>query len=95
MSRFQISEEEYEAIKAKEKESKEKQISKRLRILMLRYEGYKVREIAKMYGMRITIVPNMVMTCSGIKYIGLIRMQVIRIGTMRRMAVLSALKRPE
>ena len=59
MSRFQISEEEYEAIKAKEKESKEKQISKRLRILMLRYEGYKVREIAKMYGMRINSISQL------------------------------------
>ena len=52
MSRFQISAEEYEAIKAAEKRVKDKKTSKRLRILMLRYEGYKVAEIAKMYGTR-------------------------------------------
>ena len=52
MSRFQISGEEYEAIKAAEKRVKDKKTSKRLRILMLRYEGYKVADIAKMYGTR-------------------------------------------
>ena len=52
MSRFQISTEEYEAIKSAEKGSKDKRTSKRLRMLMLRYEGYKVEEIAKMYGTR-------------------------------------------
>ena len=52
MSRFQISTEEYEAIKAAEKGSKDKRTSKRLRILMLRYEGYKVADIAKLYGTR-------------------------------------------
>ena len=59
MSRFQISKEEYEAIKGKEKETREKRISKRLRILMLRYEGYKVSEIAKMYGMRINSISQL------------------------------------
>ena len=52
MNRFQISNEEYEAIKVAEKGSKDKRTSKRLRMLMLRYEGYKVEEIAKMYGTR-------------------------------------------
>ena len=52
MSRFQISAEEYEAIKAAGKKVKDKKTSKRLRILMLRYEGYKVADIAKMYGTR-------------------------------------------
>jgi len=52
MNRFQISNEEYEAIKVAEKCSKDKRTSKRLRMLMLRYEGYKVEEIAKMYGTR-------------------------------------------
>ena len=52
MSRFQISAEEYEEIKLAEKGSKDKRTSKRLRMLMLRYEGYKVEEIAKMYGTR-------------------------------------------
>ena len=59
MSRFQISKEEYEAIKEKERETREKRISKRLRILMLRYEGYKVSEIAKMYGMRINSISQL------------------------------------
>ena len=52
MSRFQISKEEYEAVKEAEKGIKDKRSSKRLRILMLRYEGYKVADIAKMYGTR-------------------------------------------
>ena len=47
MSRFQISKEEYEAVKAAEKAVKDKKTSRRLRILMLRYEGYKVADIAK------------------------------------------------
>ena len=59
MSRFQISAEEYEAIKAQEKESKDKRTSKRLRILMLRYEGYKVSEIAKVYGMRVNSISQL------------------------------------
>ena len=52
MSRFQMSTEEYEAVKAAEKTVKDKKTSKRLQILMLRYEGYKVAEIAKMYRTR-------------------------------------------
>ena len=51
MSQFQVSTEEYEAIKQAEKETKDKNISRRLRVLMLRYEGWKVREIAEMLGM--------------------------------------------
>ena len=38
MKRFQITEAEYEAIKAKEAKTKDKNISRRLRVLMLRYE---------------------------------------------------------
>ena len=45
MSRFQISKEEYEAIKLAKKGIKDKRTSKRLRMLMMRYEGYKVEEI--------------------------------------------------
>ena len=52
MSRVQISKEEYEAVKEAEKGIKDKRTSKRLRILMLRYEGYKVADIAKIYGTR-------------------------------------------
>lgn len=36
---YRITEEEYQAIKAKEKETKNKQISKKLKVLMLRYEA--------------------------------------------------------
>ena len=53
MSRFQISAEEYEAIKEAEKGTKDKRISQRLRILMQRYEGRKVKEIAEITGMQI------------------------------------------
>lgn len=48
MKRFQITEAEYEAIKAKEAKTKDKNISRRLRVLMLRYEGKKLDEITKM-----------------------------------------------
>ena len=48
MKRFQITEAEYEAIKAKESATKDKNISRRLLVLMLRYEGKKVEEIAGM-----------------------------------------------
>ena len=44
MKRFQITEAEYEEIKAKESATKDKNISRRLRVLMLRYEGKKVEE---------------------------------------------------
>ena len=59
MSQFQVSTEEYEAIKQAEKETKDKNISRRLRVLMLRYEGWKVREIAKMLGMRINSISQL------------------------------------
>ena len=47
MKRFQITEAEYEAIKAKEAETKDKHVSRRLRVLMLRYEGKTVDEVSK------------------------------------------------
>ncbi len=56
MSLFQLKAEEYEAIKKAEKETRDKNISRRLRILMLRYEGHKVREIAELTGMRINSI---------------------------------------
>lgn len=43
---YQISEEEYQEIKAKEKETRDKRVSKRLKVLMLRYEGKSNSEIA-------------------------------------------------
>ena len=42
---YQITEEEYQEIKGKEKRIKDKRISKRLKVLMLRYEGLKNEEI--------------------------------------------------
>ncbi|MBQ3269451.1 MAG: winged helix-turn-helix domain-containing protein [Clostridia bacterium] len=59
MSRFQISKEEYESIKAAEKKTKDKNVSRRLHILMMRYEGYKVKEIAEITGMRINSISEM------------------------------------
>ena len=50
MNRFQISQEEYNAIARYEANTKSKKLSKNLRILMLRHEGKKVREIAAFYG---------------------------------------------
>lgn len=52
MNQFRISAEEYTAIKAAEQAVKDKRMSKLLHILMMRYEGYKVKEIAKKCGMR-------------------------------------------
>ena len=59
MSRFEISEKEYEAIKEAEKATKDKKTSRRLRILMQRYEGRKVREISEITGMRINSISQM------------------------------------
>lgn len=47
MKRFQITEAEYEAIKAKEAGTKEKNISRRLRALMLWHEGKSLKEIGE------------------------------------------------
>ena len=47
MKRFQITEAEYEAIKAKEAETKDKNVSRRLRALMLWYEGKSLKEIGE------------------------------------------------
>ena len=46
MKRFQITEEEYKAIKAKEATIRDKKISRWLQVLMLRYEGKTVEEIS-------------------------------------------------
>ena len=43
---YQISEEEYQEIKAKEKETRDKRVSQRLKVLMLRYDGKSNSEIA-------------------------------------------------
>lgn len=47
MARFKISEEEYKELYRIEKATKDKKISQRLRVVMMRYEGKKVREIAE------------------------------------------------
>ena len=51
MKRFQLSEEEYEEIKAAEKATKDKNVSRRLRVLMLRHEGNTTTEAGKATGM--------------------------------------------
>ena len=50
MKKYEISKEEYKAIKAKEKAMRDKKISERLKILMFIYEGYEIAEIAKITG---------------------------------------------
>ena len=50
MKRYQISKEEYEALQAAEKATKDKNVSRRLRVLMLCYEGYSAIETAKILG---------------------------------------------
>ena len=59
MSRFQMTAVEYEAVKKAEKETKDKNISRRLRVLMLRYEGHKVAEISEMTGMRVNSISQL------------------------------------
>ena len=51
MKRFAIERPEYERIVAAEKQTQDKQISRRLRILMLRYDGLSNSEIAQKVGL--------------------------------------------
>ena len=51
MKRFKITEGEYIAIKKAERETREKKVSRRLRVLMMRYEGSTTEEAAKATGM--------------------------------------------
>ena len=51
MKRFQMNEEEYKRIQEAEKATKDKNVSRRLRVLMLRYEGNTTTEVAKATGM--------------------------------------------
>lgn len=60
-SRLKITEEEYKAIVAKEKEIKDKNISNRLKVLIMRYEGLKDREIAERLGLHKTSISAMCM----------------------------------
>ena len=59
MKRFQITEAEYEAIKAKEAGTKDKNISRRLRALMLWYEGKSLKQIGEMLGVHAMSVNQM------------------------------------
>ena len=56
MNRFQISEEEYKAIAEQEKRTRDKRISQLLRMLIMRYEGKKVREIAEITGYKVSSI---------------------------------------
>ena len=51
MARFKISEEEYKELCRIEKATKDKNISQRLKVVMMRYEGKKVREIGEALGL--------------------------------------------
>ena len=56
MKRFELKKEEYEAIKEAERATEDKNVSKRLRVLMLRYEGYTAIETARIMGIhRVTV----------------------------------------
>ena len=59
MKRFQITEAEYEAIKAKEAGTKNKNISRRLRALILCYEGKSLKQIGEMLGVHAMSVNQM------------------------------------
>ena len=48
MNRIQITADEYEAVKKAERATKDKNVSRRLRVIKLRYEGYTTTEIARM-----------------------------------------------
>ena len=54
-----MAKEEYESEKAAEKETKEKNISRRLRVLMLRYGGHKAAKISEITGMRINSISQL------------------------------------
>ena len=51
MKRFQITEEEYKGIKEAERQTRDKNVSRRLRVIMMRYEGRTTDEAAKATGM--------------------------------------------
>lgn len=68
MPKFQMSEEEYNAIKALEKRTKDKNISKRLTVLMLRYEGDTIEEVHQKLGLHTSTVSKI---CSRYRQQGL------------------------
>ena len=60
MRRNEISAEEYEKIKAEEKATQDKQISRKLKVLMLRYEGKENKTIAERTGFSETRVSHLI-----------------------------------
>ncbi len=60
MRRNEISAEEYEKIKAEEKATQDKQISRKLKVLMLRYEGKENKTIAERTGFSETRVTHLI-----------------------------------
>lgn len=50
MSKIKITEEEYKQVKELSKKNKDKRIDKRLKVIILRYEGYKNKEIGFITG---------------------------------------------
>ena len=59
MKRFSLSQEEYEQIRRAERRTRDKNVSRRLRVLMLRYEGRALSEIAAEMGMQINSISQM------------------------------------
>jgi transposase len=59
MKRFSLSQEEYEQIRRAERRTRDKNVSRRLRVLMLRYEGRALSEIAAKMGMQINSISQM------------------------------------
>ncbi len=60
MRRNEISAEEYEKIKTEEKATQDKQISRKLKVLMLRYEGKENKTIAERTGFSETRVSHLI-----------------------------------
>ena len=60
MRRNEISAEEYEKIKTEEKATQDKQISRKLKVLMLRYEGRENKTIAERTGFSETRVSHLI-----------------------------------
>ena len=60
MRRLEISKEDYTKIVAEEKQTQDKQISRKLKVLMLRYEGLSNKAIAEHLGISETRVMHLV-----------------------------------
>ena len=60
-SRFKMTEEEYKKVVSLEKKTKDKKISRRLKVLIMRYDGYTCQEIAEHLDLHKTNVSAMCM----------------------------------